>query len=109
LGWVERPLKTEGSNADIELAMTAISTTFQTWATHPVGRAARIVIAVGGMATATLVLMTASLVTSGSWALVILGVGLAAFSVRAARAPTAGRLILVAAVLMAVPLTIQVF
>jgi hypothetical protein len=53
--------------------------------------------------------MLASVVQSGSWALVVLGVGLAALSVRAARVPTAIRLTLVAVAMLAIPLTLQTF
>lgn len=90
-------------------SMTATSHPASAWASHPVGKAVRIFIAVTGMITATFVLMTASLVSSGSWALVLLGVGLAASSVRAARLPTISRLALVGAALIAIPLSIQVF
>jgi hypothetical protein len=77
------------------------------WADHPVGKFARIAIAVAGLVTATLVLMSASVVASGSWALVILGVGLAALAVRAARVPTTTRLVLTAAALIGILLTYQ--
>lgn len=89
--------------------MTAITQTVEGWATHPVGKAARIFIAVTGMATATLVMMTASVIDSGSWALVLLGVALAASSVRAARIPTTGRLALLATALIAIPIAIRIF
>ncbi|HET8738297.1 MAG TPA: hypothetical protein VFO17_01030 [Acidimicrobiia bacterium] len=89
--------------------MTATSPQIATWAVHPMGKAARIAIAVGGSATAVLLLMLASVVQSGSWALVVLGVGLAALSVRAARVPSAVRLTLVAVAMLAIPLTLQTF
>lgn len=89
--------------------MTALNPAIQAWATRPAGKAVRIAIAALGMATATLILMTAALVTTGSWALVLLGVGLAATSVRAALTPTTPRLLTVAAILIAIPLTIQAF
>lgn len=79
------------------------------WASHPAGRAVRIFMGAAGMATATLVLMTASLVSSGSWALVVLGVGLAATSVRAAAVPSTPRLALLAATLVAIPIAIRIF
>lgn len=87
--------------------MTTANPTIIAWADHPVGKVARIAIAVGGLVTATLVLMTASAVASGSWALVVLGVGLAAFAVRAARVPTTFRLLLTAAALIGILLTFQ--
>ena len=89
--------------------MTALTQTAEAWATHPAGKAARIFIACAGLVTATLVMMTASVVDSGSWALVLLGVALAASSVRAARLPTTGRLALVAAALIAIPIAIRMF
>lgn len=103
-----RTLKQISDPADI-LCMTSISPAINAWASHPAGMAARIFIAVAGMVTATLVMMTASVVSSGSWALVLLGVALAASSVRAARVPSTGRLVLVAATLIAIPLAIQIF
>jgi len=102
-------LKQFGELADKYLDMTTASPPISAWAARPMGKAARIAIAVGGLITATLVLMTASVVPTGSWALVVLGVGLAAASVRAARIPSPGRLILVAAALLAIPLAFQVF
>jgi hypothetical protein len=102
-------LKQIGELADKYLDMTTASPPISAWAAHPMGKAARIAIAVGGLVTATLVLMTASVVATGSWALVVLGVGLAALSVRAARVPTPTRLTLVAASLIAIPLAFQVF
>lgn len=89
--------------------MTAVNPAIRAWASRPAGRAARIAIAVLGMATATLVLMTATMVSSGSWALVLLGVGLAAASVRAALVPSTARLVVASLVLLAIPITIQVF
>jgi hypothetical protein len=87
--------------------MTTASPPTVAWANHPLGKAARIAIAVGGLVTATLVLMTASLVATGSWALVTLGVGLAALAVRAARVPTTSRLAITAAALVAILLSFQ--
>lgn len=89
--------------------MTSLSHAIEGWATHPAGMAARIFIGVAGMTTATLVLMTASLVPSGSWALVLLGVGLAATSVRAAVVPSTPRLAFLAATLIAIPIAIRLF
>jgi len=87
--------------------MTTANPAIVAWAEHPVGRIARIAIAVGGLVTSTLVLMTASVVASGSWALVVLGVGLAALAVRAARVPTTARLLLTAAALVGILLAYQ--
>ncbi len=83
--------------------MTTANSAISPWASHPLGRVARGAIAVGGLMIAALVLMTASVVVSGSWALVVLGLGVAALSVRAARVPTPLRLALVALVLIVIP------
>ena len=79
----------------------------ESWATQPLGKAARIYIAVGGMVTATLVLLMATMLTQGSWVFVLVGVSLAATSIRAARYPTLVRLTAVAANLIAIPLIAQ--
>jgi hypothetical protein len=85
--------------------MTTVNPALVAWADHPVGKVARIAIASGGLITATVVLMTASVVAAGSWALVVLGVSLAALAVRAARVPTTFRLFLTAAALIGILLT----
>lgn len=89
--------------------MTTTSPELQAWATKPVGKVARIVMAAIGMSVATLVLMTSAVVDRGSWALVLLGVGLAATSVRAAWAPSVSRLTALTATLIAIPLSQQLF
>lgn len=89
--------------------MTTANSAISPWASHPLGKVARGAIGVGGMMVAVLVLMTASVVVSGTWALVALGIGVAALSVRAARVPTPVRLTLVALVLIAIPLAFQIF
>jgi hypothetical protein len=71
------------------------------------GKAARIAIAVGGLILAILVLMTATIVSTGSWAMVGLGVLLAPSAVRAARIPTPSRLAVLAATVIAIPIVIQ--
>jgi hypothetical protein len=90
------------------MTSTTTTTYLPTWVSHPVGKVARGAIAVGGSVTATLVLMTASVVQSGTWALVLLGVGLAGFSVWAAKKPSATRLLLVAATMVAIPFAFQI-
>jgi hypothetical protein len=90
------------------MTSTTTTTYLPTWASHPVGKVARGAIAVGGSITATLVLMTASVVQSGTWALVLLGVGLAASSVWAAKKPSAAGLLLVAATMVAIPFALQI-
>jgi hypothetical protein len=87
--------------------MTTANPALVAWAEHPAGKVARIGIALGGLIAATLVLMTASVVATGSWALVVLGVSLAALAVRAARVPTTVRLFLTAAALIGTLLTYQ--
>lgn len=89
--------------------MTASTPALQTWAEHPMGFTVRVAIAVTGMITAILVLMMSALIPEASWQLVVLGIALAAASVRAARVPSAVRLGIAAAVLIAVPLSIQLF
>lgn len=88
--------------------MTTSDLVLEEWATKPLGKAARISIAIGGMITATLVLLMATMVESGSWMLVLVGVALAATSVRAARFPTLIRLGVVVANLIAIPLIAQI-
>lgn len=87
--------------------MTTSNPILQPWATEPMGKAARIAIGIGGLVLATLVLMTATIVSSGSWALIGLGVILAPSAIRAARVPTPARLGVLAAAVMAIPVTIQ--
>ena len=84
--------------------MTTSELVLESWATKPLGKAARVSIAVGGMITATLVLLMATMLTQGAWVFVLVGVALAATSVRAARYPTLMRLAVVAANLIAIPL-----
>lgn len=86
--------------------MTIHTTTLPGWAIRPLGRLARVVIAGAGLAIATAVLTAAAAVETGSWALILLGVGLAAFSVRAARYPTVSRLVPLGVIAVAVPLTL---
>ncbi len=88
--------------------MTTSDMILEEWATKPLGKAARIAIAAGGMITATLVLMMATMLTSGAWLFVLAGVSLAATSVRAARMPSVLRLGVVAANLIAIPLIAQI-
>lgn len=86
--------------------MTSISS-IQGWAIHPIGKVVRVAMAVGGAILATLVLTTAATVDSGSWVLVLLGVGLAAISVRAARVPNVPRLVLLTIAVIAAPVALQ--
>lgn len=87
--------------------MTTSELSLESWATAPLGKAARLSIAVGGMITATLVLLMATMLSQGTWLFVLVGVALAATSIRAARYPTLIRLSVVAANLIAIPLIAQ--
>lgn len=78
-------------------------TTLDEWAEHPLGRAARVAIAALGLMSAILVLMVATMNSHAAWTLVLLGVALAAASVRAATKPTAIRLTTLAAVMITIP------
>lgn len=89
--------------------MTTVNPPLQAWATKPLGKAARVAIAVGGMALAVLVLMTASVVETGAWALVLLGVALVAAAVRAARVPSGSRMAALMLIVIAIPFSLQVF
>ncbi len=87
--------------------MTTATPRVAAWAHHPLGKIARLAIAFGGLATASLVLMTAAVVANGSWLLVLLGVGLAALTIRAATLPTTSRLVPTAAVLAVILISYQ--
>ncbi len=89
--------------------MTASTEQIQHWATSPIGKIARAGIAISGMGFAVLVLMNAALIDSGSWALVILGVALAATSVRVAQSPNLSRILALGATTVAIPLSLQIF
>jgi hypothetical protein len=78
-------------------------TTIDEWAAHPVGKVARVAIAALGLMSATLVLLVATMNSHAAWTLVLLGVALAAASVRAAVSPSLIRLSTLAAVMIAVP------
>jgi hypothetical protein len=89
--------------------MTASTAEFFTdWTAHPIGKVTRALIAVVGVIVATLVMLLATLGAQNAWILVLIGVALAATSVRAAMKPSAIRLTTLAAVLMAVPIVGQV-
>ena len=88
--------------------MTTSNPALDEWATQPLGKAARVAIAVGGMITATLVLLMATMLRDGTWLFVLAGVALAATSVRAARVPTLLRLGAVSANLLVIPLMAQI-
>jgi hydrogenase maturation factor len=89
--------------------MTASTTSMKTWAVKPFGKATRVALASLGMIFATMVLTSAAVVETGSWALVLVGVAIAATSVRAARELTMARLAGLGAALLAIPITLQIF
>ena len=84
-------------------------TTLSDWAAHPMGKAARVAIAVLGLASAILVLLVATMNEQAAWIMVLLGVGLAAVSVRAALKPDLIRLTTLVAIMIAVPYVSQTF
>lgn len=84
--------------------MTTIAILKEDWVNHPFGRTLRVLIAVGGLITATLIVMTATLATNGVWFLVLLGLALGVTAVRAAIQPTMLRLVIGFAALLAIPI-----
>ena len=89
--------------------MTASTAEFFTdWAAHPIGKVTRALIAVVGVIVATLVLLLATLGAQNVWILVLIGIALAATSIRAAMEPNAIRLTTLAVVLMTVPIVGQI-
>jgi hypothetical protein len=89
--------------------MTTTSPALQAWAVTGVGKVARIAMAAIGMSVATMALTTSAAVDTGSWALVLLGVALAATSVRAAWTPSVSRLTALTVTMIAIPLSLQIF
>ena len=71
-------------------------------------KAARVAVAAVGLTTATLVLLSASIVENGVWLLIGAGVALAATSVGAAEYPTPARLSSMVASLAAIPIMVQI-
>jgi hypothetical protein len=105
-----RELKKSAVFAEVCGTMTVSTiTTLDEWAAHPYGKVARIALAVLGLASAVLVLMVATMVTEAAWLLVLLGVALAAATVRAASKPTVVRLTTLAAVMVSVLYVGQTF
>jgi hypothetical protein len=89
--------------------MTASTAEFFTdWAAHPIGKVTRALIAVVGVIVATLVLLLATLGAQNAWIPILIGVALAATSIRAAMEPNAIRLTTLAVVLMTVPIVGQI-
>jgi hypothetical protein len=88
--------------------MTASTAEFFTdWTAHPVGKVTRALIAVVGVIVATLVMLLATLGAQNAWILILVGVALAATSIRAAMEPSAIRLTTLAVTLMAIPVLSQ--
>lgn len=87
--------------------MTTTQLVLEDWATQPLGKAARVAIAVGGMIIATLVLLMATMLSQGVWLFVLVGFAMAATSIRAAQYPTLLRLGVVSANLLLIPLIAQ--
>ena len=83
-------------------------TTIDEWAAHPIGKAARVAMAILGLASAVLVLLVATMNSQAAWTLVLLGVALAATSIRAAQRPTLIRLTSLLAVMIAIPYVGQI-
>ncbi|MEX1125063.1 MAG: hypothetical protein WEE53_05305 [Acidimicrobiia bacterium] len=89
--------------------MTASTAEFvNDWSTHPIGKVTRALIAVAGIILATLVLLLATLGAQNVWILVLIGVSLAATSIRAAMEPNAIRLSTLAVVVLALPVVSQI-
>lgn len=84
--------------------MTTHTLFTQDWINHPVGKTLRVLIAVGGLITATLVVMLATLGTNSVWFLLLLGLVLGITALRAALIPTTLRLAIVFAAMVAIPI-----
>lgn len=78
------------------------------WAAHPVGKATRALVAIVGIVLSTLVLLLATMSSGGAWMFALLGVVLAATSIRAAMQPSVLRLGTLAIVMIAIPVLGQV-
>jgi hypothetical protein len=103
-------LKEFGRAADKPGTMTVSTiTTIDEWAAHPLGKAARVAVAALGLMSAILVLLVATMNGDSAWILVLLGVALAAVSVRAATKPSILRLTTLAAIMVAIPYVGQAF
>lgn len=88
--------------------MTASTiTTINDWAMHPMGKAARVAVAVLGLMSAILVMLVATVSNEASWTLILLGVVLTAASIRVALRPSVIRLATLAAVMVIIPYAAQ--
>lgn len=61
------------------------------------------------MVFATLILMYSAIIDTGSWALVLVGIALAATAVRVASRPTLSRIGILGATVLAVPFSLMLF
>ena len=85
--------------------MTASAVSFQSdWANHAAGKILRILIAAGGLVTATFVVLLATIGNNSVWFLLLLGLGLGTAAVRAAARPTMLRLVTTLLAVIAIPL-----
>lgn len=85
--------------------MTANAVSFQNdWANHVAGKILRVLIAVGGLITATFVVLLATIGNNSVWFLLLLGLSLGAAAVRAAMSPTPLRLVTTLLAVVAIPL-----
>ncbi len=88
--------------------MTTANAFVNDWASHPIGKVTRALVAIIGLMLATLVLLLASMGTEGLWIFVLLGVAMAATSIRAAMRPSVIRLATLGAVMVAIPVIGQI-
>jgi hypothetical protein len=86
------------------LAMTATQPTLDDWATGTFGKTARVLIAGGGLVTATLLMLLATYVGQYAWVVVLMAATLAASSARAARYPSFPRLAVLCVNLLVIPM-----
>ena len=85
--------------------MTANAVSFQQdWANHAAGKVLRVLLALGGLLTATLVVLLATIGGTSAWLLLLLGLGLGVSAVRAALKPTVIRLATTLTAVVAIPL-----
>jgi hypothetical protein len=85
-------------------AMTATQPIVGNWATGAFGKTARVLIAVGGLVTATLLMLLSSYLGEYAWVIVLMAATLAASSARAARYPTFPRLAVLLINLLVIPM-----
>ena len=83
--------------------MTANVAFRQDWANHAAGKLLRGLIAIGGVVTATFVVLLATIGSNSVWFLLALGLTLGVVAVRAAMRPTVVRLATTLAAVIAIP------